>query len=455
MKRFPLILIPALVAGTCLFAQNVSTGSAESGWNFPPKSELPRIEELPDPFIKPDGTRISSPDEWPEQREYLKAMLEHYLFGTIPPAPTNTVGEVLYTRGAYSGRAIVEIVKITFGPDDRPDTKVSFIAHVIRPNIKERVPVITWNQYKHHNYDGSPIEEDLVCNRHYAIIEFDKEQLAEDSVHALEGPLAQAYPGYGWGCITMWSWGHSRIIDWLETTDFADMDRIVTTGHSRGGKTALCAAIYDERVALCAANACGAGGTGCFRFLGSRLGEGYGLSETAGSTADTFPYWWADAFGEFGERQTNLNHENMATADLKEARKNVDSYKYMEVENEFYLPFDLHYLRLLVAPRALITTESAGLAWYNQFGVQITWIASDEVFQFLGAKGRNALHIREGDHKYNEYDWKVMADFCDNVFFGKPRQTEYLTDPAISDHGNVRGRNADLHFSWHRPAADR
>ena len=46
------------------------------------------------------------------------------------------------------------------------------------------------------------------------------------------------------------------------TTDWADTDKIIATGHSRGGKVALCAAIYDERIALGAPNGSGCGGAG-------------------------------------------------------------------------------------------------------------------------------------------------------------------------------------------------
>ena len=52
-------------------------------------------------------------------------------------------------------------------------------------------------------------------------------------------------------------------VDYLFTTDWADTDKIIATGHSRGGKVALCAAIYDERIALCAPNGSGCGGAGC------------------------------------------------------------------------------------------------------------------------------------------------------------------------------------------------
>ena len=144
------------------------------------------------------------------------------------------------------------------------------------------------------------MEEEIVLRRGYAIAEFGQEQLASDSMAALTGPLAKAYPGYGWGAIAMWAYMQSRLIDYLALTDYADMSRIVATGHSRGGKVALCASIYDERVALAAINGSGCGGAGCFRYLGGRMGEGTGLCETAGSICDVFPFWWAGELGRYG-----------------------------------------------------------------------------------------------------------------------------------------------------------
>ena len=169
--------------------------------NFLPKEELPRICELPDPFLKPDGSRVKTVKEWVSHREYLKEMLAHYMYGHMPPAPANTRGELLYSRRIYGGKALAETVRITFGPDDEPAHQVSMLVHITRPSCEEKVPVITWNQFK--GRYGCPEEEKLVCGYGYAIAEFDKEDLAADSVKAMEGPLAKAYPEYDWGAIAM------------------------------------------------------------------------------------------------------------------------------------------------------------------------------------------------------------------------------------------------------------
>ena len=41
-----------------------------------------------------------------------------------------------------------------------------------------------------------------------------------------------------------------RLVDYLETRNDIDLERIATTGHSRGGKMALLTAALDERFAM-------------------------------------------------------------------------------------------------------------------------------------------------------------------------------------------------------------
>ena len=51
--------------------------------------------------------------------------------------------------------------------------------------------------------------------------------------------------------------------DYLLTLPEVDKDKIIATGHSRGGKTALLLGAFDERVALTVPNASGGGGAQC------------------------------------------------------------------------------------------------------------------------------------------------------------------------------------------------
>ena len=412
---------------------------------------FPEIHELPDPFLKPNGTRTASPAEWPAQREHLKTLLTTYMYGEMPPPPDSVTGEVLYTRPCYNGKAVAESVLIHAG------SGLSFITDILRPDVPHRVPVITWNQFAGRH--GSPVEQEAL-SRGYAIAEFNKEQLAQDSVHGLTGPLAKAYPGYTWGTIAMWAWMQSRVADYLATTDYADMNKLIATGHSRGGKVALCAAIYDERFALCAPNGSGCGGAGCYRYLGGRMGEGIGVCETAGSINDVFPFWWAGSFGHFGLRQHEYLRDSPGLAALHaDGLSALDRQRFGGLGNEACLPFDLHTVKAMIAPRALLTTDALADTWANPFGTQVTWRAAQEVFDFLGVPDRNAMHFRDGGHRFDALDWTALLDYADSVFFDKPANPNIMAfqplpkDGAAPEPLNRQDwRSARLHYAWRNPA---
>jgi len=379
--------------------------------------ELPVIEELPDPFIKPDGNRVCSIDEWEEQREYLKSMLEHYMYGPIPPNPGNVVGKVIESEIVHEGRAVHERLNIKCSPN----YAISFDVHIIRPNRSGRFPVITWNCFK--DMSPCPVEEEAVCERGYVIAMFEKEQLARDNRRDYGGPVHSAYPDYNWKAMAVWAWGHMRIIDYLESTDYADMDRIIATGHSRGGKAVLCAAIFDERISLAVPNGSGCGGAGCFRFLGGRegLSQDAGICESLGRITAGNPHWFADELSAFGMqgKPYSLMYENR-------------------------LPFDLHIVKALIAPRLLLDTEGIGDEYANPYGTQVTWNAANEVYEFLNAHGKNAIHYREGGHDFNKVDWTVLLDFADDKLKGCPREYKYPVN-------NLPFPDAKLHYTWRRP----
>ena len=423
-----------------------------SKYTFPAFEDLKPINELPDPFIKPDGTRVSKPEEWPEQREYLKQMLEHYMYGHAPAAPGNTTGEVLFSRVCYNGKAIAETVKITFGPG------LSFISEILRPAKEGKVPVITWNQFTGRH--GCPDEEEVVVRRGYAVAEFDKAELAADDASGITGPLASAYPEADWGTIAMWGWLQSRLVDYVLTTDWADPEKIIATGHSRGGKVALYCAIYDDRVAIAAPNGSGCGGVGCYRYLGGRMGEGTAVCETAGSMADCFPFWWADEFGKFGTRCQTWTRSTCA--DMGNVFESFQKMIMGKTLNENLMPFDLHFTRILMAPRAIISTDGLSDTWANTFGTQICWRAAQEVFDFLGAPRNNAMHMRDGKHEFQKLDWYAIVDFADEQFYGKKTENNIVFAPdGFADQPapmaavmkKMDWRNDRVHYSWRNPLA--
>ena len=384
--------------------------------------------QLPDPFIRPDGTRLNRPEEWPAQRAYWKKMLQDMLYGTIPPPPGNTKGEVVETQAAFGGAALRQTVRITCGPQG----EIALQAKILRPNRPGRFPAVSRTAFG--RQAPSPDEEKAIA-RGYVLAEYSCFDLAPDS--GMENraitkeefaacPLAKAYPGYTWKAIAMWAWGHSRVADYLCTTDYVDAQKLVTTGCSRAGKVALCAAANDERFAICAISASGCGGGGCFRFMGGRMGEGTGLYESLGDMIrpSKFWFWFLEELGAaYGDQQGTR-----------------------ALGREDYLPFDLHIARALVAPRPAITTEALDDIYANPYGTYVTWRAAEEVYRFLGAGGKNAIHYREGGHGFTAQDAGVMLDFFDNIFFEKGIAAAYKTVAPGEDP-----LSPALHFAWRAP----
>jgi hypothetical protein len=352
-----------------------------------PVSKLPVTRELPDPFKMANGQRIKNRDEWPRRRaEILKQALE-FEYGRIPSERT----EVKATEGDASKEttsgASVHQIMLTMGPQGKVST------HLILTTPAGNGPFPTiikgdlcWGRVK-------PEIVSAVIGRGYALAEFDRTEIAADKNDRGTG-VFPLYPDYDWGVLAAWAWGYGRVVDYLETRPEIDKAKLIATGHSRGGKATLLAGALDERIALTAPNGSGCGGAGLFRVQ-------WPSSENLNNIVKAFPYWFSPQFDEF------IGHENQ-------------------------LPFDQHEVRALIAPRALFTTDSLDDFWANPLGTQVSYLASREVFAFLGAGEKIGLHYRHGPHDQNAEDFSALLDFADWQLLGKPpgRKFDALPFPS-------------------------
>lgn len=354
--------------------------------------------ELPDPFLKEDGNRISSKEEWGTQRIRFLDMLEKMFYGKMPPRPEHLEGERLITKQIWDGKALYEKVRLKTGPNG----EIGYHVHVTRPNKEGKmIPIVI--------PAGANLEDEILkmaVGRNFSIMSFEIGEAApDDPLGYREGSCARTYPEYSWRALAMWAWLQSRVIDWLETQDFADMGKVVVTGHSRMGKAALCCGIFDDRAAVVAPAGSGCGGMASLRLNGGRLGEGIGRGERIGVmlSEKNFSYWLMDGMREYG------------TEDGMEAFR----------ENE--IPFDANILGACVAPRGLVLVEGLDDTWINTYGTQTAWLATSEVYQFFDVPEKCAIHYREGGHAYNREDWDVVLDFCKVILEKCPKRTNYKT----------------------------
>lgn len=325
---------------------------------------LPVIDELPDPFRFDDGHRAASPAEWPARRAEMLELLLKYEYGHVPPAPNNVVlDETLDSGSRFDGATNFESLRLKFGPDQKLSTTV----HLYMPaNAAGPVPVIL-----RFGLGGEHAQAANAAGFAFACL--DQTSLDPDTEGYDEaGPAQAAYPDYDWGSVAVWAWGASRALDYLVTRPEINPKETVITGHSRTGKAALLAGALDERFALVVPNGSGAGGAAVFRHAPKGIETLKLITEAA-----RFKSWFQVDFGQFGDRVNAL-------------------------------PFDQHYLRAIIAPRAVLSTDAAGDQWANPEGTQQGWMAAQPVYDFLGAPKNNLIHVRAGGHDQLAEDFDVL-----------------------------------------------
>ena len=364
---------------------------------------------LPNPFLDEKGSVVPAA-EWKAQQERLRTILAEDFYGKCPPAPGNVRAEKVQGKELWDGSACFEVYDLSFGPEQSVCMKTA----LIRPKEKKAYPIVLC---------GGSVDEDIAkmaVEKGFLIATPLMDDAAPDQPDYQKGTLYQAYPEAGFKVIAMWGWLLSRVIDWLETTDFIEKDSFSVAGHSRYGKAALACVVNDERVRVCCAAGSGCGGMGSLRYWGSRFGAGTGKVETLGSMVkNNFPHWFADTLGAYGADEASEHSR----------------------ENE--LRFDANFIASVIAPRPLIVLEGLDDTWANPMGTIASWSAAAEVYHYLGSDENCAIHFREGGHAFNLEDWKVFLSFAREKLTGEKEEKTWrireANDPKIGRDWSAPG----------------
>jgi hypothetical protein len=383
---------------------------------FPEAADLPAHEDPPDPLARVDGSTLSRIDDWSAHRAYLTRLLEHYLYGPIPPTPHSVGWETRAEGRAIGGDAIVEFVEVTL---ERAGASTTVRVGVLRPDRPGPFPVVVKNDrflFGPDDPDGTDADErgdkpglepaaperidfqafanEEAVSRGYALCKFAREDVAVDADGHRDTGVFSLYPEYReWGVIAAWAWFYGALLDELAEREYVDPNKVVATGHSRGGKTALCAGILEERIAVTAPNSSGSGGTGSWRFFDDDHDE-----QTLSFHEDNHAHWWSPRLFDF-------------------------------VGAEDRLPFDAHTLRAAIAPRAVLNTHARHDWWANPYGTALATEAAQPVFDWLGVGDHNAQHWRDGSHDQAPEDWAALFDFCDRYFFDRDVERSFEVNP--------------------------
>jgi len=381
---------PVLLVMLCMLI-NITYAQSYKTYDFKPVQELKRQVGLPDPFLKPDGKRVETKEEWAEQRQYIISMLEHYQYGEMPPTPKDVLVKETLSEDIYNGTATRKHYTLTM---ERNGKSLDFPFWLIKPKGNGPFPVIIKNDRFPEPVDTIPdvIYREAI-NRGYIMCEYVRLDLASDIGGKLDenrnNGVFLLYPEYSWGTIAAWAWGYKLIIDYFEKLDFVDINKIVVTGHSRGGKTAFCGGIFDERIAITAPNSSGCGGTASHRYFELGMDD-----QTIGHHTFTFPHWWTSEY-----------------------------YKLAGFETQ--IPFDTHFGKASIAPRAFLNAHGLQDYWANPFGTHLTHEAAKKVYKWLGVENNIALHWRTGEHAQGIIDWLALLDFSDKYFYNKEVESRF------------------------------
>ncbi|HEY0161105.1 MAG TPA: cadherin repeat domain-containing protein [Edaphobacter sp.] len=175
------------------------------------------------------------------------------------------------------------------------------------------------------------------------------------------------------GALVEWAWGISRFIDYLESSNDADVDadKIGVEGHSRYGKATLVAAAYDQRIVVALPSCGGALGT-----APARRAYGETLDFVTSSTSE---YHWVS-----GRSMTYAGP--IHPYDGNPAHTFPRKVKYLDV--------DAYSTLSLIAPRAVMTNggtdtpQGNGDAWQDPTGMYLTGKFGSPAWEFLGWPGQ-------------------------------------------------------------------
>lgn len=214
-----------------------------------------------------------------------------------------------------------------------------------------------------------------VLQKGVALAWFDRVSLAWDGPEAVRGgPVHRHWPEVPWSAIAVWAWGIVHSITALEHALLAP--KIAVIGHSRGGKAAMAAALWDPRIQALVCHNSGTGGV-------SRLQPGQPGAESLADLAQRFPHW------------------------LSPLAQNPQHQILCEQNN---WPADGLYA---LAPRGLCILQAEDDLWANPAG-------SRAMFEHLQpawheAPERLRWHSRSGGHAMTALDWHRAAAFLRQV----------------------------------------
>ncbi|MDR1729872.1 MAG: carbohydrate binding domain-containing protein [Prevotellaceae bacterium] len=393
-----LLLFSASIFGQQRYNADVENAGADCTVTLPGSFNTANAN-LPDPFLKLNGQRMTTKEEWTCRRQEILKLLERTVYGTKPGKPASVTGTVSRTS-----------ISVNVGG-------ATFTANVKMP-ASGSAPYPLVIQY------GGGVSDNIFTSRGCAVATLPLTAIAGGSRNGKTGAFYTATRESKTGHCAAWAWGVSRIIDVIEqdANKLFDPTAVGVTGCSRNGKGAFAAGVLDQRVALTMPMESGTGGMAAMRVSHKNRDQSGG---TNGSQSPASAYseqpWLGDDFNAFTSNPNNL-------------------------------PVDMHQAVALVAPRGFVavykTASSAG-QWLGVPGSHVSAVAGAEVYKALGYGG-NFAWLNTGTESHCSWTSSYTAtinEFIDIFLLRTKANTR--TEPLFTE--NNRPADAAGMRNWTTP----
>lgn len=394
MRKITISLMTVSLA-ILLFSCSLHAQKRETNYD---EAKVPAYE-LPDPLQFDDGREVRNARQWEKKRRpQVLEVFAQEMYGHMPARPEGLHFSTISEETVYAGLGLRKVVRIYLDADQTHWFDV--LIHLPK-DAAGPVPMFVGLNFKGNDATLDeradfrwPYELVLKAGMGVATawrdsIEPDGKdsKLAEAEGVCRDGGVRSWYNKDGdWGAISAWAWGLSRIVDYLETDEAYDTDRLAVIGHSRLGKTALWAGANDLRFDMVISNDSGCCGAAISR---RKFGETFAVIDTS------FPHWFTREFD-----------------------------KYKGKEETF--PADQHWLIALAAPRPVYVASATEDLWADPKGEWLAAKAAEPVYALFGMQGlddgmpapdvsdgdgRIGYHIRSGKHNILAFDWQQYISF--------------------------------------------
>ena len=408
---------------------------------MPGVDQLPNRPEMPDVMTLKNGQNVKTIAQWNQRRQEMKNILEYYFTGYAPPPPGNVKARELSSELLMNGKVKYRLIHLTFGPNESLSLDIGMFTPteggpfpaVISPSgtppgatplsrlpqganqdtgkdallvVGPMVPsVASEAAARLPPRTAEQIAESNPALAHgFEFVTFNNNDCGEDTtLRNPDGSWAYrttrffpAYPNYDWGLLRAWAWGASRIVDYLLTDSSIDKNKLIITGVSRTGKSALIAGAFDERFSLVAPVASSGAGTPALRFSGAVPDRGgkEGLTEEVSK----YPNWFSPHLHQFWGQPDKL-------------------------------PFDEHWFIALVAPRPFIALEGDHDQNVNQNAVYQSWLNAIPAYEFFHHSDALGVNWADRPHGMVQGDWDALFAFADHFLLNKPATRQFNQFP--------------------------